>query len=112
MSEVNNEVNNEIVNNEVNNEIVEGSEGTRAHNMSLEVIDVKQKQKRGRKIKYITEEDKINARRQQQPAYRERKKNEMELCSRALCAMDKLKGEIEELKKKIELLEKEHASHD
>ena len=112
MSEVNNNVTNEV-NNEVNNEVVEGSGGTRAHNMSLEVVntDVKQKQdasrqtqrvKRGRKIKYVTEEEKIEARRQQQREYRVRKKNEI----------DKLKEEIEKLKQRIEELEREHdANH-
>ena len=99
MSEVNNNVTNEVT-----NEVVEGSGGTRAHNMSLEVVntDVKQKQKRGRKIKYVTEEEKIEARRQQQREYRVRKKNEI----------DKLKEEIEKLKQRIEELEREHdANH-
>ena len=34
--------------------------------------------KRGRKIKYLTDEERVEARRQQQKAYRERKKREME----------------------------------
>ena len=37
-----------------------------------------QKGKRGRKIKYLTEEERIEARRSQQKAYRERKKTEVE----------------------------------
>ena len=68
-----------------------------------EVVDeVNQKHKRGRKIKYNSEEERMQARRKQQREYRSRKKDEM----------DKLKDEIEKLKKKIELLEKEHATHD
>ena len=54
------------------------------------------KHKRGRKIKYSNEEERMLARRKQQKAYRERKKNEG----------DKLKEEIERLKKEIEELEK------
>ena len=35
------------------------------------------KSRRGRKIKYATDEERIEARRRQQKAYRERKKNEL-----------------------------------
>ena len=39
--------------------------------------DLKQNKKRGRKIKYNTKEEKIEARRKQQKEYRERKKKEL-----------------------------------
>lgn len=39
---------------------------------------VKTPAKRGRKLKYLTDEERIEARRQQQKAYRERKKREFE----------------------------------
>ena len=39
--------------------------------------EIKKGSKRGRKIKYATDEERIEARRRQQKAYRERKKNEL-----------------------------------
>ena len=45
---------------------------------NLNEIAVKTPAKRGRKLKYLTDEERIEARRQQQKAYRERKKKEFE----------------------------------
>ena len=39
--------------------------------------EIKKETKRGRKIKYKTDEERIEARRRQQKAYRERKRNEL-----------------------------------
>ena len=39
--------------------------------------EIKKETKRGRKIKYQTDEERIEARRRQQKAYRERKRNEL-----------------------------------
>ena len=55
------------------------------------------KSKRGRKIKYHNEEERIESRRKQQKIYRDRKKNEV----------DELRSRIEALEEKIRALEKE-----
>ena len=68
-----------VVNEETNEETNEGQ--------SPELREAKPKQTRGRKRKYNTEEERIQARRIQQKAYRERKKKE-----------------LEELKKKVEVM--------
>ena len=47
-----------------------------------------QKGKRGRKIKYLTDEERIEARRTQQKAYRERKKTEIEQLKARIAAVE------------------------
>ena len=61
------------------------------------VNELATKSKRGRKIKYHNEEERIDARRKQQKIYRDRKKNEV----------DELRSRIEELEEKIRALEKQ-----
>ena len=46
------------------------------------------KGKRGRKIKYLTDEERIEARRTQQKAYRERKKTEIEQLKARIAAVE------------------------
>lgn len=59
-------------------EVIKSLKSKQSSNEPLnnESSEMKTKGKRGRKPKYFTDEDRINARRQQQKAYRERKKKE------------------------------------
>ena len=60
------------------------------------------KGKRGRKIKYLTEEERIEARRSQQKAYRERKKTEVEeLKARIAAVEDFIKDLVKERSKEL-----------
>ena len=64
----------------------------------------KSKGKRGRKIKYLTDEERIEARHSQQKAYRERKKTEVEeLKARIAAVEDALKA----LQKTLKSIEKD-----
>ena len=58
--------------------------------------EIKKGSKRGRKIKYATDEERIEARRRQQKAYRERKKKELLLLLKELVEKKKEEEEHDE----------------
>ena len=104
--EVNENVNEEV--NELNNERVKAHSArgpSGPHELNNERVDelvneeqTSPKSKRGRKIKYHNEEQRIEARRRQQKIYRDRKRNEV----------DELRSRIEELEEKIRRLESQN----
>ena len=60
------------------------------------------KGKRGRKIKYLTDEERIEARRSQQKAYRERKKTEVEELKARIAAVEESLRALQNTLKAIE----------